>query len=121
MLGTLRRIVAGVVLIGVGVLFATQSLSGLLVLSGLGGSGLAVIAGTTWSRNAGLVASGIGLGVGTLLGLAGVGSPLAELLFSSQDAARWYVVQPLGYAVAILSGIAGVLLLPPFRSGTTEP
>jgi hypothetical protein len=114
MLGTLRRVVAGIVLIVVGVPFAMQSPLGLVLVAGWGASGLALLAGKPWSRNAGLVASGVGLSIGAVLATAGVGSPLAEVLFSSQDAVRWYVVQPLGYVVLIFSGIAGTLLLRPF-------
>lgn len=120
MLGTLRRVVAGAVLIVVGALFAIQGPSGLLMLAAWGGSGLALLAGQPWSRNAGLVVAGVGLAVGAFLAIEGVSSPLAETLFASQDAARWYVVQPLGYVVAILSGIAGALLLRPFRIRGTE-
>ena len=121
MLGTLRRIIAGVVLALTGValwwVIGAPPLGSMVVLPvALAGAGVAVLSGGAWGRRIGLVVSGAGLVVGIWCALAGTGSPLAPLVFSAADAARWYVVMPTGYGLAVLTGIAGALLLVPFRA-----
>jgi hypothetical protein len=128
-LGALRRIVAGVVLFGVGMLLFAASVSaespagevlGLVILVGWGVAGVAVFAGSRWGRILGLGVSAIGLLVGWSLATAGIESPLTEVMFSPPDAGRWYVVMPAGYVFAALSGVAGLLLLLPFAAAATS-
>lgn len=119
MLGPARRIVAGIILIVVGL--AILSVGGqsagrvpVVLSAAWGASALAVLAGEAWGRILGLVVSVVGLAIGASLATAGIASPFATLIFSGADAARWYVVMPVGYGLAILSAVAGVLLLLPF-------
>jgi hypothetical protein len=119
MLGSLRRILAGVTLMVAGValwwVIGLPPLGRMMVLpAALAVAGVAVLSGAAWGRPIGLVMAGLGLVVGIWCGLAGTGSPLAALVFSPADAGRWYVVMPTGYGLAILSGIAGTLLIAPF-------
>ncbi len=122
MFGDVIRILAGGILTIMGiVLFAMAlggvglaSLAGLLLAVSWAAAGIAVLAGKPWGRVLGLVVSLVGLAVGVSLATGGTESPLARGFFSAADAARWYVVMPTGYACAILSAIAGLLLIPPF-------
>ncbi len=126
-LGSLRRIAAGSILIVLGVaLFAWQSpptpersAFGLVLLAAWGGSGVGVFWGRPWGRILGLAVSCLGLVVALWVASEGTDSPYARVFFP-RDAARWYVVLPMSYAFAVLSGVAGALLLLPFRPGQPE-
>jgi hypothetical protein len=128
-LGSLRRILAGIVLLATGWLLLTTLASsgstgglvlGLVVVAAWGVSGIAVIAGKPWGRLLGLGVATAGLLVGWSLAAAGIGSPLAGVMFSPADAARWYVVVPAGYVFAAISVIAGLLLLLPFPRAAAD-
>jgi hypothetical protein len=127
MLGRLRRVIAGGILVvlglglfstGIGGLTPERSIAALALTATWCAVGIVVIAGTPWARLAGLALSVVGIVVGVSLATAGVDSPLAAVLFSAADAARWYVVMPVGYGLAILSAIAGLLLVVSFGSAT---
>lgn len=87
-----------------------------------GGCGIALFTDVPWARTVGLAASLLGLVAGLVLATQGIDSPdaLLEVLFSPEDAGRRYVVMPTGWGFAVLSGIAGALLLLPFRR-SSEP
>jgi len=128
MLGTARRVLAGGILIVVGLWFAGQpstsslrAVLGLVILMVWGGAGVAVVAGRPWGRFVGLTVVGLTLIVAASLALQHVDSPFAGLVFAYPDSARWYVVGPSGYVLATLSILAGLLVLLPFRPGPTGP
>ncbi len=131
MLATARRIVAGLILLGLGLLLAVMRGQGpgmvqapiaLLAAAAWIGCAIALLFGVGRARVAGLGASVVGLALGLLVALQGVDSPdiLLGTLFSAQDATRWYVVMPAGWLFAVASAVAGALLVVPF-SDAPEP
>jgi hypothetical protein len=64
-----------------------------------------------WGRIVALAGAGLGFVVGGSLATQGTSSPFAKMFFSPEDAARWYIVLPTGYLVAIISGIVGAVLI----------
>jgi hypothetical protein len=120
MLGSLRRVAAAAVFIvlGLGLLLMARSPWGLA----WGACAVALLANVPRSRAIGLAAAALGLAVGLVLATQGIDSPdsLLAAFFRPEDTGRWYVVMPIGWGLAILSGIAGTLLLLPFR-GVAEP
>ena len=127
MLASLRRNVAGAILMIIGLWLAVSASSnggaglalGVIFLGVWGGSGLAIVAGKPSGRLLGLVISLVGFGLGASLATSGVDSPFAGVVFSWPDSARWYVVMPTGYVLGIVSAIEEVLLVLPFRQGSS--
>jgi Ca2+/H+ antiporter len=130
-LGLLRRVISGCGLMLVGVwllaggangLTGARTVIGILLFAVYVTTGTGVLARATRARVAGLVLSLAGLVVGGSLAMSGVDSGFAQLLFSPADAARWYVVMPTGYVLAIVAAIVGALLLKPFEeAGSGSP
>ena len=129
MLASLRRYVSGAIMMFVGLWLALSASSnggtglilGVVFLVVWGGSGLGILAGKRWGRPLGLITSLVGLALGVSLATAGVNSPLAGVVFSWPDSARWYVVMPIGYALGFVSVLEAVLLVIPFRQGSPTP
>ena len=123
-----RRILAGVILLGLGLaLFGSQVSadpgrivfgSALLLL--WGATGLAVLTGLSWGRLIGLALSVVGFGVAIWeAGQANTGADDARLLVDVFFVARdphfaWINVAAASFAFAALSAIAGALLVLPF-------
>lgn len=128
-LGIMRRAIAGWILILLGVWLFTattgsaagSAIVGSILLASWWGAGVGVLAGRPTGRLAGLAAAAIGILVGLSLGLGGIDTPITPWLFSTADAIRWYVVQPVGYIVAVVSALAGFLIIEPFGPATPPP
>jgi hypothetical protein len=126
MMGAARRAIAGGILIVLGFwLFSAMTRSasgsgivGFVLLAAWTGAGFGVIAGHPTGRLAGLALAAVGIIVGLSLALGGVDSPVAPWFFSTADAIRWYVVQPVGAILAVVSALAGFLLIEPFKRTT---
>lgn len=122
-----RRLVAGIILIGLGLaLFGSQMPPtperlpfGLALLAAWAGSGLAVIAGWSWGRWVGLVLSAVGLVLGmvtTSMANAGDARLAADVFFLADGPYfSWEEVWAGTLVFAVLSAIAGALLLFPIR------
>ncbi len=122
-----RRSVAGIILIGLGFVLLGSQMSadpgrlifGLALLVLWGGTGAAVVAGRSWSRLVGLALAGVGVAVaGCELGQAGPGGSLflVDVFFVARDPHfAWINVAAAALAFALLSALAGALLLRPIR------
>ena len=123
-----RRILAGVILLGLGLaLFGSQvsadpgrMVFGSALLLLWGATGLAVLTGLSWGRLIGLALSVVGFGVAIWeAGQANTGADDARLLVDVFFVARdphfaWINVAAASFAFAALSAIAGALLVLPF-------
>jgi hypothetical protein len=123
-----RRIIVGVILIGLGLaLFGSQvsahsgrMVVGTALLLVWGGTGLAVLAGRSWGRLVGLALSGVGVVVAIWeAGQANTGADgarfLVDIFFVARDPHfAWINVAAASFAFATLSAIAGALLVLPF-------
>lgn len=125
MVTILRRILAGLILVWLGIVLYLNGSSGtspertvltLALVVVWCGCGIAVLAGLGRARILGLGLSLAGSVAGLVLATQGIDSPrvLLDVVFAPQDAGRWYVVMPIGWMFAILSGIAAALLVSPF-------
>jgi hypothetical protein len=129
-----RRIIVGVILIGLGLaLFGSQvsadsgrMVVGTVLLLVWGGTGLAVLAGRWWGRLVGLALSGVGVVVAIWeAGQANTGADgarfLVDIFFVARDPHfAWINVAAASFAFATLSAIAGALLVLPFARRPDE-
>jgi hypothetical protein len=121
-----RRIIVGIILIGLGLaLFGSQvsadsgrMVFGLALLLLWGSTGLAVLAGRSFGRLVGLALSVVGVVVAIWeTGQAGPGGSLLliDVFFVARDPHfAWINVAAASFAFATVSAIAGALLVLPF-------